>query len=181
MKIQEYVSSKASPHTTIELTNPLYETLQIDCEVGFVDQLRVGQYKKQLNEDLKQLLSPWAYEDENSITFSGVVYRSQILLYVENRPYIDYVTELSIIQKGRQVTSKGVGNMKIVSIPTDENDFRIAGAYISTNQSIIQVQSERSIFVTAEEHQITEHKITIPSILLEGINYSELETEFTVF
>ena len=87
LKIQKYISSKASPHTTVQVVNPLYETLKIDCTVGFIDQLSVGQYKKQLNEDLKKLLSPWAYDDQNSITFSDVMYRSQILLYIENRPY----------------------------------------------------------------------------------------------
>ncbi len=181
LEIQNYVRTKASPHTKIEITNPLYETLQIDCEVGFIDQLRVGQYKKQLNEDLKKLLSPWAYDDQNSITFSDVMYRSQILLYIENRPYVNYVSQLKITQTGKQVTSKGISSMRIVASPTDENDFKIAGSYIVTDQSIIRVQSERSIFVTAAEHTTQEHIISVPQEVLEGINYWALEEDFSVF
>ena len=181
LSIQEYISSKASPHTTIEVANPSYETLTIDCEVGFIDQLSVGQYKKQLDEDLKKLFSPWAYDDQNSITFSDVMYRSQILLYIENRPYINYVSQLKITQTGKQVTSKGISHMRIVASRTDEYDFTIAGSYIFTDQSIIRVQSERSIFVTAAEHTIKEHRINIPPAVLDGINYWALETDFTVF
>ena len=88
----------------------------IDCEVGFIDQLRVGQYKKQLNEDLKKLLSPWAYDDQNSITFSDVMYRSQILLYIENRPYINYVSQLNITHTGKEVTSKGFRTCRLLPI-----------------------------------------------------------------
>lgn len=155
LKIQEYISSKTSPHTTVQVANPLYETLMIYCKVGFIDQLRVGQYKKQLNEDLKKLLSPWAYEDENSITFSDVLYRSQILLYIENRPYISHVNQFNITQQEVNVITQGIGDMRIVAGKKGKFDFRIAGVYSVEHQPIIKVQSERSIFVTADTHNIT--------------------------
>ena len=136
-----------------------------------------------MNEDLKRLLSPWAYDSESTITFSDVLHRSQIYLYVENRPYVNYVSQLGITRKideRSEVTSSGISNMKIVSAPTDENDFRVAGIYASTDQPIIQVQSERSIFVTTDTHKITEHQVNITPVEPEGINYSEIETELIV-
>ena len=109
------------------------------------------------------------------------MYRSQILLYVENRSYIDYVSQLSITHLGKEVNSEGIGLMTIVATPTDASDFRISGPYSTINQSIIPVQSEGSIFVTANEHRVTEHTIVVPPVILDGINYWVLETEFTVF
>ena len=184
LEIEKYLKSKTSPHSIIKVTNPHYETLQINCKVGFINQLRVGEYKKQLNDDLKKLLSPWASDDKKSVTFSNVLYRSEILLYVERRPYIKYVNKLSItrtIDEGNEIISSGIPNMIIVSAPTGgKNDFRVSGIFTSTDQPIIRVKSEKSIFVTADTHDIEEHQVNIIPEEPKGVNYWEVETELIV-
>jgi hypothetical protein len=46
-----------------------------------------------LKQELIAFLSPWAFDAERPIAFGGRVYRSVLLDFVEERAYVDYVTD----------------------------------------------------------------------------------------
>lgn len=85
----------ASPYTDkldyLEIVNPLYEQLKVKCCVRFYEGLDTAFYKYVLNTDLKNYLSPWAYDSNSEINFGSTVHKSSILNFIEEREYVDVV------------------------------------------------------------------------------------------
>ncbi|MEN0006795.1 MAG: hypothetical protein AAF798_21755, partial [Bacteroidota bacterium] len=85
------------PHTSffiqqnpnrLTIENPLYEQLLLDFKVAFLPKLDVGFYRNLLNEELKKFLSPWAFDEGQDIEFGGMIHRSDLMAFVESRPYV---------------------------------------------------------------------------------------------
>ena len=45
------------------------------------------------DEEIIAHLSPWAQDPGRAIAFGGLVYKSEVLDFVEERPYVDYLTD----------------------------------------------------------------------------------------
>ena len=114
---QFIVDNNPSPFLTADtvyVSNPVYETLLVDCKVAFRTGKDPGFYRNKLEEDIRRFLSPWAYEEGQDITFGGKIYRSEILAFIEGRDYVDYVINFQLYHrfKGSNTTS-GIGCMTI--------------------------------------------------------------------
>jgi len=99
-KIETYVKEKylggfVIPH----VVNPEYETLLVDCKVSFLPGFDPGFYANQLQDDIRRFLSPWAYEEGQDIIFGGKIYKSEILAFVEGRPYVDFVINFQLYHR----------------------------------------------------------------------------------
>ena len=51
-------------------------------------------YKKQLNEDLKAFLAPWATHNSTPLLFGSSIYTTELLRFLENMDYIDVVMSI---------------------------------------------------------------------------------------
>jgi len=114
---QFIVENNPSPFLTadkIYVSNPVYETLLVDCKVAFRTGMDPGFYRNQLEQDIRHFLSPWAYDEGKDITFGGKVYKSEILAFIEGRDYVDYIINFQLYHRflGKDTTS-GIGCMKI--------------------------------------------------------------------
>jgi hypothetical protein len=113
-RIRDYVTGNlATAFAQIHVIHPVYERLRVDARVAFRPGLDAGYYTAVLNQDLQRFLSPWAYAEGEDITFGGQVYRSEILAFMEGRPYVDYVTQFSLYHSHRGPQQGGVGDMVI--------------------------------------------------------------------
>lgn len=92
---ENIISSFIIPHAA----NPEYETLLIDCKVAFLTGFDPGFYSVQLQEDIRRFLSPWAYEEGRDIIFGGKIYKSEIVGFIEGRPYVDYVVDFQLFHR----------------------------------------------------------------------------------
>jgi hypothetical protein len=78
----------------LQVLNPVYEKVGVSFKVRFMPGITaIDFYRRELNTAINRFLSPWAYEDGAEISFGGRVYKSSILNFVENQPYVDYVTD----------------------------------------------------------------------------------------
>ena len=155
-RIYEYLL----PHTTyfllpseesgrlIEVVNPKYETILLDFKVGFRAGRDPAFYRNRLNEDLRRLLSPWAYDEGANLSFGGKVFRSQLLAFVENRPYVDYVTDFRLWHRD---AGPGIGEMCIAA--PGPGGFSV-GPFHSEPLEVAVPSTARSILVSAEAHRI---------------------------
>ena len=114
---QFIVESNPSPFITAEtvyVSNPVYETLLVDCKVAFRAGKDPGYYSNQLEDEIRRFLSPWAFEEGQDITFGGKIYQSEILAFIESRDYVDYVINFQLYHRflGTNTTS-GIGCMEI--------------------------------------------------------------------
>ena len=58
----------------------------------------VGFYVKQLNEDIILYLQPWLGSSEAEEEFGKVIYQSEVLGYIQQLDYVEFVTEFSIVR-----------------------------------------------------------------------------------
>ena len=76
--------------------NPRFEPVRIKVCVRFKKGKDIPFYTKQLNEDLKKFLAPWATDDTQPILFGATIHTTQLLQFVELLDYIDVVMDLKI-------------------------------------------------------------------------------------
>ena len=128
-EIKAFLNSYVSPFVNLTVKNPLYETLRVSLDVGFVDGLDNGFYRLQLNEDIKRYLSPWAFDEGEDILFGGKIHWSVILNFIEERPYVEFVN-----------------NFRLDHLVDDSTTLE--------NVEEAEASTARSILVSAEEHII---------------------------
>ncbi len=92
-EVEEFLGRRAGAFVRINVTNPSYEEIRLDFKVAFHRDCDFGYYKGVLNEAIKGFLSPWAFDDGKDIEFGGRVHKSVMLNFIEELPYVDYVTD----------------------------------------------------------------------------------------
>jgi hypothetical protein len=95
-QIAVYVQKRVGMQVKITVKNPQYQKIKVDFKVKFYPQYEFNYYSTQLNQQLIQFLSPWLYDSERDISFGGKIYKSVLLDFVEELPYVDYVTDFKM-------------------------------------------------------------------------------------
>lgn len=103
----------ASPFATVHVIHPVFERVRVDARVAFRAGFDPGFYADQLDTDLQRFLSPWAFEEGRDIVFGTRIYRSELLKFVEDRAYVDYVTRFDLYHAFDGPPRQGVGFMEI--------------------------------------------------------------------
>ncbi len=129
-EIEDFLQPLHSLHVKFDADNPDYETVFLDFRVKFYKQYDANAYRKILNEDIVRYLSPWAYGDFSDIHFGGELYKSVIIRFIEERPYVDFISHFKMFQR-----------------------FGIDDKNTSDRSSII-ASSARAILVSAGTHTI---------------------------
>lgn len=130
VRAADYLRQHCSFFTTVQVENPQYEKVLLECKVRFTTQGANGHYKKLLNQELVQFLSPWAFDSKLEITFGGAVRKSVILNFIDERPYVDFVTDCHM--------------------------FHVVNGQRSADVSEIIVSDPRAILVSGEQHTISD-------------------------
>ncbi len=102
--IQEYLITLTSPFVTLNLCNPQFEEVQFAFAVTFKPNYDPVYFTNQLNTDIEQFLSPWAYGDPQAIDFGTTIQKSVVLNFVEERYYVDFVVGFQMNQVIRDNT-----------------------------------------------------------------------------
>jgi hypothetical protein len=96
--INNYLETIISPFVKLHVKNPQFEEIQLDFKVSFYEHLDVSFYIKQLNTEIERFLCPWAFDNTVEISFGGSIYKSALINFVEERPYVDFVTCFKMYQ-----------------------------------------------------------------------------------
>ncbi len=80
----------------LHVRNPLFEEVQVTCSARFYDGFDETFYKNKLIEAITRFLSPWAFPGGGSPSFGGKIYKSVLINFVEEQPYVDYLTEFKL-------------------------------------------------------------------------------------
>ena len=91
--VKSYVEEFSTEMAEIHTRNPDYEKIRLDFKVRFGKSYEFGYYKNQLNEDIIGYLSPWATGASTEISFGGKIHKSVLLKFIEEREYVDFVTD----------------------------------------------------------------------------------------
>ena len=91
-EIQLYLKTLTSPFVKLNLCNPQFEEVQFAFSVTFKENYDPVFFTNQLNNDIEQFLTPWAFGDPQDIDFGTTIEKSVVLNFVEERYYVDFVT-----------------------------------------------------------------------------------------
>lgn len=153
-QVAGYLTDLKSGFSTVYVDNPKYEQVLVEMSVGLMPGFDGNFYGRLLNEELKRFLSPWAYEEGRDIVFGGRIFKSAILSFVEQREYVDYVTNFKLYHVDRGL---GIGDMRIRdNLVESDQDFIVRPDTVGEEMDFeIVASSARSILVTAPDHNIT--------------------------
>lgn len=123
--IKEYINSLNTAHVNASVMNPNYQEVEVVIAVKFFEQFDEEFYKKQLDEDIKKYISPWAFVADRSIVFDVSLNTNLMLNYVEHLQYVDYIDNIAVYVDGQLQSSASI------------------------------VADPKSILVSAKQHQVT--------------------------
>jgi len=89
--IKNYLAEYLSPFITLDVCNPVYVQIKVNCTVQFVQGIDAGKYIDQLNQDLILYLSPWYYDQAREAKAGNYVSPADISGFIQTRPYIAFL------------------------------------------------------------------------------------------
>jgi hypothetical protein len=95
--IREFVARSSSPHATIEVSNPMYEQVQVRCAVKLHPGIDAGASIKRVNRAINEYLSPWFSAVGYGARFGWSVTCDDLIAYLLKLDYVDYVTRFSLL------------------------------------------------------------------------------------
>src|SRR5690606_6138332 len=81
-----------NPFVMLHAVNPKFEEVQLEFKVKFHDQMDEVFYRNLLDRDIEHFLCPWARDSNQKMTFGGKFTKSTLINFVEERPYVDFLS-----------------------------------------------------------------------------------------
>lgn len=142
--------------------NPVFVQVKTRFGIKFREGITPGYFLKQLAEDLRRFLSPWAYEEGADIVLGGKIYGNSLVNFIEEQPYTDYVTQLKLFQR--------VGNEPFRDVRT-----------LSGGENTALTLAPDQVLVTAQQHEIDLISLNgYTAAEFEGINYMKVGLDFLI-
>lgn len=96
IEMVDYIKNLTSPFVKVYAKNPVYEQILVFFRVKFIGGTDIGFYLHKLNDEIVAYLTPWAFDAEAEIVFGQKVYASSIINFIEERPYVDFITDFEM-------------------------------------------------------------------------------------
>ena len=96
-EIGDYLASQLPEWATLHVRNPLFEEVQIDCRVKFMQEVKDTNYFIELlKKELEEFLSPWKAQNNSTLAFNWRVHKSHVIDFIDERTYVDYVRDVKM-------------------------------------------------------------------------------------
>jgi hypothetical protein len=92
--IKQYLKQYISCHVQLHVENPRFEEVRLELSVQFFPGFDETYYAELLKQEITSFLTPWASQETVDIEFGGKVYKSVLINFIEERPYVDYITDV---------------------------------------------------------------------------------------
>ena len=101
-------------------------------------------YTNQLRLEITRYLSPWAFPGGGSPSFGGKIFKSVLINFVEERPYVDYVTDFKLfLEKGAADLNEAEGSTAVsILVSAPEEKHRIVPITVAGLPAIAQASAE---------------------------------------
>ena len=122
--IRAFIIAHTSPFLKLEIRNPSYEYLRLKAKVIFEGK-STGRFIRELQKDLLHFICPWFYNDNVDASLGGSIKKSDLIHFVESRPYVKFLTGLSVIQL--QMNDNGLYLLKDTASDIESTDSLLKG------------------------------------------------------
>lgn len=156
IQIEEYLKKLTSPFVHVHAKNPLFEEVKTAFKVKFHTGTDKGRYLRKLNEDIKKHLTPWAFDETKDVIFKGKIYGSNVINFIEELDYVDYITCFRMIHIINDCCEKEMSG-DIICSTLQRTDFTNSGSdkeITDRFKTEIQASSSRAILTSAKQHCI---------------------------
>ncbi len=164
-QIKAYVKNISSPFVNIEVRNPVYEQVQIRCQVKFIEGISEGVNINRLNQAVYDYICPWKNKGYKA-KFGWRIRQKDIESYIFNLSYVEFVTDFSMLH----ITVDSHGNYRLFDTATENN-----------NEAVIQPRYPWSLAIPAKKHFIETMETTkFIKAEITGINELEIGNTFII-
>lgn len=87
-----FLEKLKNPFVMLHAVNPKFEEVQLEFKVKFHDHMDEVFYRSLLDRDIEHFLCPWARDSNQKMTFGGKFTKSTLINFVEERPYVDFLS-----------------------------------------------------------------------------------------
>jgi hypothetical protein len=127
--IVAFIHKRVSCFVKLHVSNPQFEEVRMNMKVRFYDGFDETFYTNLLQQSIMRFLSPWAFPEGANPTFGGKIYKSVLIDFVEEQPYVDFVTDVQLFhdlpgKKGTSDENEIEGSLAVsilVSVPADQH------------------------------------------------------------
>ena len=165
-QIVDYLKDRVSPFVDFQVVNPRYEEIRYRVTLKFKQKESEGFYLRQLNQDIINYLSPWAYSNQADVTFGGAVHRSSLIHFITNLSYVDFIGNVELIDH--------------VLISQDSEGFVGKQQLNPLNQDVVETRFPDSILVSSPNHFIDLVTDEFEALQFNGIGYMAVDVDFIV-
>ena len=94
---EKLLASIGAMQVQYHVTNPRYYQIRVGFGVKFKLGFEFNYYSRLLNQNIIEFLTPWIKEADKDIYFGGIVYKSEILDFIEELPFVDFLTDFTLM------------------------------------------------------------------------------------
>jgi len=144
-QIEAYLKQRISCHVNLNVRHPLFEEVMLDFKLKVIGGLEFNYYSNLLKQEITEFLTPWAFGRTDDVQFGGQVSKSTLINFIEERSYVDYITDVKMYH-------------------------RVNDVFVGGDQDLVTASTARSILVSvpASQHNIV--KIPDPQSVNVNVN-----------
>lgn len=144
--IEHFLRKRISCFVNLRACQPQFEEVRLEFSLKLIDQYKdFTFYENKLKEEITQFLSPWAFGNTSAIDFGGKIYKSVLINFIEERYYVDFITDVFMYVKVDETTSE------------------------SSDMDEISASTARSILVSAQASKHVIHELTMVDTNVEEV------------
>lgn len=116
--IHDFLSAKISCHVKLHVRHPQFEEVRLDFKLQLFAGLEFNFYRELLQQEITAFLTPWAYGNADNVTFGGRVHKSVLINFIEERSYVDYITDVKMYHRTGESPSVEGGDTDLIEAST---------------------------------------------------------------
>jgi hypothetical protein len=141
-KIENYLRKRTSCFVNLRACQPQFEEVRLEFSLKLYDAYKdFTFYANLLKEEISQFLSPWASGDNSKIDFGGKVYKSVLINFIEERYYVDFITDVFMYVKVDDVSNESA-DMDEITASTPRSILVSASASKHTIHELVEDANE---------------------------------------
>jgi len=113
-RVSLYLVSRTSVFAKVQVINPVYQPVNFAGNIRLKEGKDQNFYLRKLLKEVQGYLSPWINSGSRDIVFGGTLMMSSVLRFIEQRDYVDYVTDFTMF-----INRDGINDPPVKAVTAD--------------------------------------------------------------
>ena len=143
--IEDFLKTRTSCQVHICTAQPDFEEVKVKCSIVLKEEYTdTNYYREIIQQETTEFLSPWAFSLDTNLNFGGRIHKSVLIDFIEELPYVEYLTDFELIHfKSSGESSKvdeaiaSTARSILVSIAATKHDLNVMVITESSTQETI--------------------------------------------